>query len=187
MGASVQFPLQHHVPRREAPACQDGLVRVPEGAAEDKLLRQCTPQARPLSALLEFALRAFTPHGRISARACSRKPALLGGWTNPAALSAQVDFMSASMSPEMVKGADEIKEKLGELIGKTGDEAIKVADELANLIDKAGVRALTECGVIEKVKAMLEDRSTAEGGLHFIKVRLAPWRDDLWCAGRDAS
>lgn len=79
--------------------------------------------------------------------------------------------MSASMSPEMVKGADEIKEKLGELIGKTGAEAVQVADELANLVDKAGVRALTECGIIEKLKQMLADRSTAEGGLVFIKVR----------------
>ena len=83
------------------------------------------------------------------------------------------------MSPEMVKGADEIKEKLGELIGKTGAEAITVADELANLVDNAGVRSLTQCGVVEKLKAMLEDRSTAEGGLRFIKVRFGPLRGDM--------
>ena len=81
-----------------------------------------------------------------------------------------VDFMSASMAPEFIKGGDEIKAALGALGGKTGEDACTAAAALAGLINAAGVRSFAECGVLDTLKKLLGDRATAESALRAIEA-----------------
>ena len=81
-----------------------------------------------------------------------------------------VEFMSAAMAGELIKGGDDIKACLATLGGKTGAEATAEAEKLAKLIDAAGVRAFNECGVVETLKKCLGDRATSEAALRAIEA-----------------
>jgi len=81
-----------------------------------------------------------------------------------------VDFMSAAMADTFIKGADQIKAELENLIiAKDSAEITKVAEKLADLINAGGVRAFAECGICDKIKGMLAERSTSEQALRLIE------------------
>ena len=76
-----------------------------------------------------------------------------------------VEFMTATMNDTFIKGSEEIKQCLETLVLAKGADAGVAATELANLINAAGVRAFSECGVVERLKKMLSDRETSEAAL----------------------
>ncbi|EKX36084.1 hypothetical protein GUITHDRAFT_155320 [Guillardia theta CCMP2712] len=82
-----------------------------------------------------------------------------------------VEFMSANMTGSSVdpKAAASISEALTGLGAKAGNDAIKAGAELGELVKAAGVKAFVECGVVEHLHKLIEDRSTAEPALYAIK------------------
>jgi elongation factor 3 len=74
------------------------------------------------------------------------------------------------MADTFIKGADQIKAELENLIiAKDSAEITKVAEKLADLINAGGVRAFAECGICDKIKGMLAERSTSEQALRLIE------------------
>jgi len=62
-----------------------------------------------------------------------------------------------------------IGKTLQALADKTGVEAMEAGEELARLIQVAGIQAFVRCGVVSSLRKMLQLRHTAEGALYGIK------------------